>query len=287
MFNFVALAVIEATRSSARERRRRRRARASWRRGDAMRPKVRAALEAAQKPKPTTDATAADDRAPPPDDDAAPIVASSSPAPAPASDADADADAPRASLPFFGDQCAICQEDVSRRGRLDSCAHVFCVACIKRWAKIETRCPLCKARFSFIQPEDVDVDVDVAGEDGTSTDAKTKTKTTTTTRGGSRGGAKKPNKPLKRIYLPRRDQTYEDPDGGELPDGVDVETVLCGRCGETASRTTSFAKCTPFLKDFGLSPPALSFRRSFNRRDVRLTPTRRRFNPTRRRRRRG
>ena len=130
-------------------------------------------------------------------------------------------------------------------------------------------------------------DVDVAGEDGTSTDAKTKTKTTTTTRGGSRGGAKKPNKPLKRIYLPRRDQTYEDPDGGELPDGVDVETVLCGRCGETASRTTSFAKCTPFLKDFGLSPPALSFRRSFYRRDVRLTPTRRRFNPTRRRRRRG
>ena len=115
-----------------------------------MSPKVRAALEAAQKPKPTTDATAADDRAPPPDDDAAPIVASSSPAPAPASDADADADAPRASLPFFGDQCAICQEDVSRRGRLDSCAHVFCVACIKRWAKIETRCPLCKARFSFI-----------------------------------------------------------------------------------------------------------------------------------------
>jgi PHD and RING finger domain-containing protein 1 len=186
-----------------------------------MRPKVHAALEAAQKAKPTIDAAAADDRAPPPDDDAAPpIVASSSPAPASVAAA-AAADAPRASLPFFGDQCAICQEDVSRRGRLDSCAHLFCVPCIKRWAKIETRCPLCKARFSFIQPEDVDV----AGEDGTSTDAAAPTAKTTPR--GSRGA----KKPPKRIYLPRRDQTYEDPDGGELADGVDVETVLCGRCG--------------------------------------------------------
>jgi hypothetical protein len=24
----------------------------------------------------------------------------------------------------------------------------------------------------------------------------------------------------------------KDPDGGELPEGVDIEEVLCGRCGD-------------------------------------------------------
>ena len=47
--------------------------------------------------------------------------------------------AARAEEAIFGDVCAICQEDVALRGKIDSCAHLFCLPCVKRWAKIETR----------------------------------------------------------------------------------------------------------------------------------------------------
>ena len=32
------------------------------------------------------------------------------------------------------------------------------------------------------------------------------------------------------MYLPHKDQVYAG--DGELPDGVDIEEVLCGRCGD-------------------------------------------------------
>ena len=113
---------------------------------------------------------------------------------------------------IHGEVCAICRDDVTRRGRIDACDHLFCLPCIKRWAKIETKCPLCKARFSFIQPEDL-VPPDPESRPST--------------RGARAGG---PQKELKRIYLPHRDQVYEG--DGELPDGMDIEEVLCGRCGD-------------------------------------------------------
>ena len=113
---------------------------------------------------------------------------------------------------IYGEVCAICRDDVTRRGRIDACDHLFCLPCIKRWAKIETKCPLCKARFSFIQPEDL-VPPDPASRPSTR---------------GARAGD--PQKELKRIYLPHRDQVYEG--DGELPDGMDIEEVLCGRCGD-------------------------------------------------------
>ncbi|ACO69856.1 hypothetical protein MICPUN_62154 [Micromonas commoda] len=113
---------------------------------------------------------------------------------------------------IYGEVCAICRDDVTRRGRIDACDHLFCLPCIKRWAKIETKCPLCKARFSFIQPEDL-VPPDPESRPST--------------RGARAGG---PQKELKRIYLPHRDQIYEG--DGELPDGMDIEEVLCGRCGD-------------------------------------------------------
>ena len=116
---------------------------------------------------------------------------------------------------IFGDVCAICQEDVETRGRIDSCAHLFCLACVRRWAKIETRCPLCKARFSFIQPELMTSSKDATDEPG---GRVTRSRTT-------------PARRMKRIYLPHRDQVYEDPDGGELR-GADVEEVLCVTCGD-------------------------------------------------------
>ena len=49
--------------------------------------------------------------------------------------------------------CGIClsEEDKRRvRGVLDCCTHFFCFACIMEWAKVESRCPLCKQRFKTI-----------------------------------------------------------------------------------------------------------------------------------------
>ena len=142
----------------------------------------------------------------------------SAPASAPASAATSDASPPRPSSPdadqsrIFGDVCAICQEDVARRGALDSCAHLFCLPCIRRWAKIETRCPLCKARFSVIQPErlgdDPDHPDDPAGVRNRDVSARR-------------------SRPIR---VPLRDQVYEGE--SELPDGVDIEDVICGTCGE-------------------------------------------------------
>jgi len=50
------------------------------------------------------------------------------------------------------DVCAVCLTDPSERAVLDSCAHVFCVPCLSRWATIETKCPLCKSRFTKMTP---------------------------------------------------------------------------------------------------------------------------------------
>ena len=49
--------------------------------------------------------------------------------------------------------CAICLESltISSRGKLDSCSHVFCVACILQWSTVSNACPLCKQRFSNIR----------------------------------------------------------------------------------------------------------------------------------------
>ncbi|KAK1384183.1 putative autophagy-related protein 36 [Heracleum sosnowskyi] len=48
--------------------------------------------------------------------------------------------------------CGIClsEEGKSIRGYIDSCGHYFCFVCIMEWAEVESRCPLCKRRFSSI-----------------------------------------------------------------------------------------------------------------------------------------
>ena len=60
---------------------------------------------------------------------------------------------PAPALPA-ADVCAVCLAIPEQRGRLDSCCHLFCVPCIVRWASIETKCPLCKERFTKMTPED-------------------------------------------------------------------------------------------------------------------------------------
>ncbi|KAJ8500336.1 hypothetical protein OPV22_010888 [Ensete ventricosum] len=57
-----------------------------------------------------------------------------------------------------GETCGICFSDSERSigGRIDSCDHYFCFVCIMEWAKVESRCPLCKRRFRSIRRPPVD-----------------------------------------------------------------------------------------------------------------------------------
>lgn len=51
------------------------------------------------------------------------------------------------------DNCGICllEQGLSVRGYINSCDHYFCFVCILEWAKVESRCPICKRRFSSIK----------------------------------------------------------------------------------------------------------------------------------------
>lgn len=50
------------------------------------------------------------------------------------------------------DRCAICFLDDGKvaQGKIDCCDHYYCFLCIKEWAKTESRCPMCRRRFSTI-----------------------------------------------------------------------------------------------------------------------------------------
>ncbi|KAI3463844.1 hypothetical protein Pfo_020507 [Paulownia fortunei] len=53
------------------------------------------------------------------------------------------------------DCCGICLSEAGNggvsRGYIDSCNHYFCFVCIMEWAMVESKCPLCKRRFSTIR----------------------------------------------------------------------------------------------------------------------------------------
>lgn len=54
------------------------------------------------------------------------------------------------------DECVICMETPTVRGKINSCSHLFCFECIQKWANTENTCPLCKKRFtqiSKVRPE--------------------------------------------------------------------------------------------------------------------------------------
>ncbi|KAE9611924.1 putative chromatin regulator PHD family [Lupinus albus] len=97
--------------------------------------------------------------------------------------------------------CGIClsEEDKRRtRGVLDCCTHYFCFACINEWAKVESRCPLCKQRFKTISKP-----------------------------ARSTGGID-----LREvvIQIPERDQVYQ-PSEEELRSYIDpYESVICSEC---------------------------------------------------------
>lgn len=52
--------------------------------------------------------------------------------------------------------CGICLTETGNgttiiRGCIDCCDHYFCFVCIIEWSKVESRCPMCKRRFSIIR----------------------------------------------------------------------------------------------------------------------------------------
>ncbi|KAJ3708241.1 hypothetical protein LUZ61_011946 [Rhynchospora tenuis] len=49
--------------------------------------------------------------------------------------------------------CGICLAEMSQSipGEPDGCRHRFCYVCLMEWAKIESRCPLCKQRFRSVR----------------------------------------------------------------------------------------------------------------------------------------
>ncbi|KAL5064925.1 hypothetical protein RYX36_026662 [Vicia faba] len=51
------------------------------------------------------------------------------------------------------DCCGICyvERGVSIPGEINSCNHYFCFVCIMEWAKHESRCPICRQRFSNVR----------------------------------------------------------------------------------------------------------------------------------------
>ncbi|KAL5210261.1 hypothetical protein ABZP36_005884 [Zizania latifolia] len=49
--------------------------------------------------------------------------------------------------------CGIClsqEHRVTMQGVLNCCSHYFCFPCIMQWSKVESRCPLCKQRFTTV-----------------------------------------------------------------------------------------------------------------------------------------
>lgn len=51
------------------------------------------------------------------------------------------------------DVCSVCLSRPEQRGRIESCSHLFCYRCIFDWSRVETKCPMCKQRFYWIERE--------------------------------------------------------------------------------------------------------------------------------------
>lgn len=99
--------------------------------------------------------------------------------------------------------CGIClsEEDKRKvRGTLNCCTHYFCFSCIMEWAKVESRCPLCKQRFNTIsKPARNTAGIDLREVV---------------------------------VQVPERDQVYQ-PSEEELRSYIDpYENVICAECHE-------------------------------------------------------
>lgn len=48
------------------------------------------------------------------------------------------------------DPCVICLDDIKKVSTTNVCNHHFCFACIQRWSKLNSTCPLCKRQYAEI-----------------------------------------------------------------------------------------------------------------------------------------
>ncbi|MCO5603408.1 hypothetical protein L7F22_057558 [Adiantum nelumboides] len=92
--------------------------------------------------------------------------------------------------------CGICLNETAtiERGKLDCCDHFFCFGCIMEWAKVESRCPMCKQRFAIV------------AKAGSGMSKRTRT-----------------------VRIPLRDQVYVPPED-DLPFEDPYADVICMEC---------------------------------------------------------
>ncbi|KJE93508.1 hypothetical protein CAOG_04288 [Capsaspora owczarzaki ATCC 30864] len=48
------------------------------------------------------------------------------------------------------DACPVCLGDFVDKTMLESCFHIFCYECIRRWSAVNRMCPLCKTKYSAV-----------------------------------------------------------------------------------------------------------------------------------------
>eukprot|EP00008_Paramoeba_atlantica_P003311 CAMPEP_0201477530 /NCGR_PEP_ID=MMETSP0151_2-20130828/2534_1 /ASSEMBLY_ACC=CAM_ASM_000257 /TAXON_ID=200890 /ORGANISM="Paramoeba atlantica, Strain 621/1 / CCAP 1560/9" /LENGTH=211 /DNA_ID=CAMNT_0047858279 /DNA_START=102 /DNA_END=737 /DNA_ORIENTATION=+ len=49
------------------------------------------------------------------------------------------------------EECGICFEEITVKGTLDCCPHLYCYDCIIKWSEMQNTCPMCQARFRSIE----------------------------------------------------------------------------------------------------------------------------------------
>ena len=117
------------------------------------------------------------------------------------------------------DVCAICLSVPNRRGRIESCSHLFCFQCVFDWSRVETKCPMCKRRFYWIEKEGERKGEDENDDDdGGSNTAPTKESN------------KNNNQREKPLYCPLKNQNGNQEDEDQDDDVDPAEHIVCTVC---------------------------------------------------------
>ena len=116
------------------------------------------------------------------------------------------------------DVCAICLSVPNRRGRIESCSHLFCFQCVFDWSRVETKCPMCKRRFYWIEKEGERKGDDENDDDGASNTAPTKESN------------KNNNQREKPLYCPLKNQNGNQEDEDQDDDVDPAEHIVCTVC---------------------------------------------------------
>ena len=127
------------------------------------------------------------------------------------------------------DVCAICLSVPNRRGRIESCSHLFCFQCVFEWSRVETKCPMCKRRFYWIEKEgerkgeDENDDDDNDDDDGGSN--ATPTKESNNNKNNNNNYQRE--KPL---YCPLKNQNGNQEDEDQDDEVDPAEHIVCTVC---------------------------------------------------------